>query len=144
MYVSLYFIHYLERAHKGFINAHHATCIVKLPTVVWSREKCDQLAFGKELISILHNLREDTWHYSNAYSNQYQETNFNLLFQNLMLLSRLSTQIHLHFTINMKCRMHRQNSCNQFNNSSFSASLTVVQSVNRKVMNPYSYLRCLN
>lgn len=51
---------YLEGAHEGFINTHHAACIIKLPAVVWSREKCDQLAFGKELISILHNLLEDT------------------------------------------------------------------------------------
>lgn len=56
MYVSLKFLLYLEGAHEGFINTHHAACIVKLPAVIWSREKCDQLAFGKELISILHNL----------------------------------------------------------------------------------------
>lgn len=69
---------YLEGAHERFVNTHHAACIVKLPAVVWSREKCDQLAFGKELISILHNLREDTWHYSAAYSDQYQETDLQL------------------------------------------------------------------
>lgn len=65
---------YLEGTHEGFINTHHAARIIKFPTVVWSREKCDQLAFGEELVSILHNLLEDTRHYSNAYSNQYQET----------------------------------------------------------------------
>jgi len=61
---------YLEGTHEGFVHTHHAACIIKLPAVVWSREKCDQLAFGKELISILHNLFEDT-RYSNTYSDQY-------------------------------------------------------------------------
>lgn len=58
MYMCPCFLLYLEGTHEGFINTHHAACIVKLPAVVWSREKCDQLAFGKELISILHNLLE--------------------------------------------------------------------------------------
>lgn len=70
---------YLEGAHEGFINAHHAAGVVKLPAVVWSREKCDQLAFGKELIAILHNLLEDTWHYSPAYSDQCQGTDLQLV-----------------------------------------------------------------
>lgn len=62
-----WFSHYLEGAHEGFINTHHTACIIKLPAVVWSREKCDQLAFGKELVSILHNLLKERWHYSSAY-----------------------------------------------------------------------------
>ena len=70
---------YLEGAHEGFVNTHHATCIVKLPAVVWSREKCDQLAFGKELISILHNLLGDTWRYSAAYIDRYRETDLQLV-----------------------------------------------------------------
>ena len=60
VHVSQWLSRYLEGAHEGFVNTHHATCIVKLSAVVWSREKCDQLAFGKELVSILHNLLEDT------------------------------------------------------------------------------------
>ena len=63
-------LEYLEGAHEGFIHTHHAACIVKLPAVVWSWEECDQLAFGKELIAILHNLLEDTGHYSTAYSDR--------------------------------------------------------------------------
>lgn len=66
---------YLERAHEGFIHTHHAACVIKLPAVVWSREECDQLAFGKKLISILHNLLEDTVFFT-AWRNQYkQKTN---------------------------------------------------------------------
>lgn len=51
-------LRYLEGAHEGFVDTHHATCVIKLPAVVWGRKQCDQLAFGKELISILHNLLE--------------------------------------------------------------------------------------
>lgn len=66
------FRHYLEGTHERFIDAHHAACIVKLPAVIWSREKCDQLAFGKELVSILYNLHRYTRRYCTAYSDRYQ------------------------------------------------------------------------
>lgn len=72
--MSFSFSHYLKGAHEGFVNTHHAACVVELPTVVWSGEKCDQLAFGKELVSILHNLQKHTWHYSTASSDRYQGT----------------------------------------------------------------------
>merc|ERR1719507_2590495 len=46
----------LETAHQGLVHRHHGTSIVKLATVVWSREECDQLALCKELITILNYL----------------------------------------------------------------------------------------
>jgi hypothetical protein len=49
-------MHYLEGAHQSLVNRHHSTSIVKLSTVIWSREKGDQLTLGKEFIPILHNL----------------------------------------------------------------------------------------
>lgn len=72
------FQHYLEGTHEGLVDAHHATCVVKLPAVIWSGEKCDQLAFGKELVSILHNLRRYTKCYRTAYRDQYQERDLQL------------------------------------------------------------------
>lgn len=47
---------YLEGAHQGFIHAHHATCIVKLPTVVGSWEQGHQLPLSKELITVFYHL----------------------------------------------------------------------------------------
>lgn len=61
---------YLEGAHQGFVDAHHATCVVKLPAIIWSGEKCDQLAFGKELVSVLHNLCRYTRRYHTAHSDR--------------------------------------------------------------------------
>lgn len=46
----------LEGAQETLIDRHHGTSIVELATVVGSREECDQLAFGEELISVLHDL----------------------------------------------------------------------------------------
>merc|ERR1719341_663188 len=46
----------LETAHQGLVHRHHGTSIVKLATVVWSREECDQLALCKELVTILNYL----------------------------------------------------------------------------------------
>lgn len=72
------FQHYLEGTHEGLVDAHHAACVVELATVIWSREKCDQLAFGKELVSILHNLRRYTKCYRAAYRDRYQERDLRL------------------------------------------------------------------
>lgn len=74
------FRHYLEGTHEGLVHAHHAACVVKLPAVIWSRKKCDQLAFGKELVSILHNLRRGTKRYRTAYGDRYQERDLQLGF----------------------------------------------------------------
>lgn len=48
---------YLERAHKGFVNTHHCTCVIKLATVVWGRKQCYQLPFGKKFIAIFYHLK---------------------------------------------------------------------------------------
>ena len=67
----------LEGAHQCLINGHHGTwdmriitidhhwwflqtCIIKLSTVVGSREQCDQLPLGEELVTILNNLTTQT------------------------------------------------------------------------------------
>lgn len=49
---------YLEGAHEGFIHRHHSASVIKLPTVIRSREKRHQLSFGEEFIAIFHHLRE--------------------------------------------------------------------------------------
>jgi hypothetical protein len=46
----------LEGAHECLIYAHHGSGILKLPAIVRSRENCDKLTLGKELIPLLHNL----------------------------------------------------------------------------------------
>lgn len=69
---------YLEGTHERFIDTHHAACVVELPAVIWSGEQCDQLAFGKEFVSILHNLRGYMRHYCTAYSDRYQDTELQL------------------------------------------------------------------
>jgi hypothetical protein len=47
---------YLEGAHERVIDAHHGAGIVELATVVGGGEQRHELALGKELIAILHNL----------------------------------------------------------------------------------------
>jgi len=51
-------VSYLKGAHKGLVNTHHASCIVKLPAVVGGREQRDQLSLGKELITVFNNLED--------------------------------------------------------------------------------------
>ena len=51
---------YLEGAHERLIHTHHGTSIVKLPTIVWGRKQSHQLPFSKELITILHHLKQQT------------------------------------------------------------------------------------
>ena len=48
----------LKRAHECFIDGHHASCIVELPTVVGGWEQSDQLSLGKELVAIFNNLQK--------------------------------------------------------------------------------------
>lgn len=47
----------LERTHQGVVHTHHCPGIVKLATVVGSREDGNKLALGKELVALFHNLR---------------------------------------------------------------------------------------
>ena len=47
---------YLERTHESLVYTHHCSSIVKLSTIVRSREQCHQLTPGKELVPILNNL----------------------------------------------------------------------------------------
>ena len=49
---------HLKWAHQSLIHTHHCTGIVKFATVVWSREQRHQLTLGKELITVLHHLKE--------------------------------------------------------------------------------------
>ena len=51
---------YLEGAHERLIHTHHGTSVVKLPTIVWGRKQSHQLPFSKELITILHHLKQQT------------------------------------------------------------------------------------
>lgn len=48
----------LERAHEGVVDCHHGAGVVKLVAVVGRREDGHQLPLGKELVAILHDLRE--------------------------------------------------------------------------------------
>ena len=47
---------HLEGAHQCLVHTHHGSSIVKLPTVVGSREEGHQLTLGKELVAILYHL----------------------------------------------------------------------------------------
>ena len=61
--ISLFFLsglEDLERTHQSVIDTHHSTSIVKLSTVVGSREDGDELSLGEELISVLDNLMGTT------------------------------------------------------------------------------------
>ncbi|RUS73241.1 hypothetical protein EGW08_019000 [Elysia chlorotica] len=51
---------YLEGTHERVIHRHHATCIVKLSTVIGCRKQRDQLALGEKLITIFNNLQTET------------------------------------------------------------------------------------
>ena len=46
----------LEGAQETLIDRHHGSSIIELAAVVWSREECHELAFGEELVSVLHDL----------------------------------------------------------------------------------------
>lgn len=46
----------LEGAHQSLIDTHHGTGVVKLSAVVGGREERDELALGKELVSLLDDL----------------------------------------------------------------------------------------
>lgn len=47
---------YLERAEQRLVNAHHCTSVVELSTVVGCAEEGDQLALGKELVTVFDDL----------------------------------------------------------------------------------------
>jgi hypothetical protein len=47
---------YLKRAQQAFVHAHHGSGVVEFSTVIGSAEQCDELSFGEELITVLHNL----------------------------------------------------------------------------------------
>jgi len=47
---------YLERTQETFVYAHHSSGIVKFSAVVGCAEKCDELAFREEFVTILDNL----------------------------------------------------------------------------------------
>ena len=51
-----YRLQYLKRANKCLINSHHSTSIVKLSTVIRSREDGYKLPVSKEFISVFHDL----------------------------------------------------------------------------------------
>lgn len=46
----------LERAEQALVDAHHRTSVVELAAVVGRREKSDELALAKELVSVLDDL----------------------------------------------------------------------------------------
>merc|ERR550532_3531628 len=46
----------LEAAHERLVYGHHRTSIVKLSAVVGRAEQGDELALGKKLITVLHDL----------------------------------------------------------------------------------------
>jgi len=46
----------LERAHQRVVHGHHGSGVVELAAIVGRREEGDQLALGKELVPILHDL----------------------------------------------------------------------------------------
>ena len=46
----------LERTHQSFVYTHHSTRIVEFTAVVGSRKERHQLAPGKELVAVLHDL----------------------------------------------------------------------------------------
>lgn len=46
----------LERAQESLVDAHHGPRIVKFTTVIWRREKSDELPLCKELVSIFDDL----------------------------------------------------------------------------------------
>lgn len=50
----------LEGTHQRFVNAHHGSRVVKLPTVVGSRKNSHQMSVCEKLISILHHLMTST------------------------------------------------------------------------------------
>lgn len=65
----------LEGAHQGFVHAHHATGVVKLPAVVGSREQSHQLPLGEELIPIFYHLgASDTQESAKAFTAGWGET----------------------------------------------------------------------
>lgn len=51
---------YLERAHKCFVNTHHASRVIKFSTIVGCGEKSHQLAFGEEFVTIFNDLMSPT------------------------------------------------------------------------------------
>merc|ERR1719253_487640 len=53
---ALDWLEHLEATHKGVVNRHHGTRIVKLPAIVRGAEDCNQLPLGEELIPILNDL----------------------------------------------------------------------------------------
>ena len=46
----------LERAEQALVDTHHGTGIVKLATVIGSTKEGDELALGKEFVSVLDDL----------------------------------------------------------------------------------------
>ena len=52
---------YLERAHEGLIDWHHAAGVIKLSAVVGRGEEGDELTFCEELVAVLYNLKKIIW-----------------------------------------------------------------------------------
>ncbi len=50
----------LEGAHQGLVDAHHSSSVVELSAVIRRREQRDQLAFGEELVTVLHHLQNNS------------------------------------------------------------------------------------
>lgn len=50
---------HLEGAHERLVHTHHGTGVVKLPTIVRSREEGDELPLREKLITIFHHLRTE-------------------------------------------------------------------------------------
>jgi hypothetical protein len=50
----------LKATSQAIINIHHCSTIVKLSTVVWCGEDCDQLSLIEKFIPILYHLMSST------------------------------------------------------------------------------------
>lgn len=67
---------HLEGAHERLVHTHHGTGIVKLPTIVRSREEGDELPLCEKLITIFHHLRTEIRVVNTTYSKQKHENEF--------------------------------------------------------------------
>jgi len=51
---------YLEGAEECLVHAHHRSSVVELTAIVRRGEERDEKSLGKELVTILHNLRRES------------------------------------------------------------------------------------
>jgi len=88
----------LEGTHERLINTHHCSSVVKLSTVVRSREQCHQLTLGKELIAILYHL-------------SITQTTHTLTLNHLSIKTVNCHQQHIAMLCHITCQ-HQHHHCN--------------------------------